>query len=254
MAVGTLSADIRQHVYNIYGFVRLADEIVDSFHDFDKVALLNEFEQELHRSLDRRISVNPILNAFQHTYHAFGIPIQQVEAFMKSMRADLDRTTYDTREAFEEYIYGSADVVGLMCLRVFVKGNQTAYNELEGRAMRLGSAFQKVNFLRDIASDSAGLSRSYFPNMKGELLTDVEKAEIIADVQQDFDAALSGIRLLPARSRFGVYLAYRYYLQLLRTLATSNVQEIYEHRQRVSDVHKLWLFIGSYVRNAVNLL
>jgi len=210
-AVKMLAPSIRQDIYNIYGFVRFADEIVDTFHDYDKEALFSQFENELSLALSQKISLNPILNSFQHTVNKYNIPQEMIDAFMKSMKLDLSKSEYKTTEEYQEYIYGSADVVGLMCLKVFVNGNDEKYNQLKDSAMRLGSAFQKVNFLRDLKADFEELSRTYFPNTDLNQLDEKSKQEIIADIESDFEAAYEGIKNLPLEAKFGVYTAYRYY-------------------------------------------
>uniref|UniRef100_UPI0030ECF7DA phytoene/squalene synthase family protein n=1 Tax=uncultured Flavobacterium sp. TaxID=165435 RepID=UPI0030ECF7DA len=204
-AVKMLAPCIRQDIYNIYGFVRFADEIVDSFHEYDKEFLFAKFEQDLADALQHKISLNPILNSFQHTVNMHNIPQEMIDAFMKSMKLDLTKSEYTTTEEYNEYIYGSADVVGLMCLKVFVKGNDEKYNELKDSAMRLGSAFQKVNFLRDLKADFEDLSRTYFPNTDLNHLDEKSKQEIIDDIESDFEAAYEGIKNLPLEAKFGVY-------------------------------------------------
>ncbi|EPR73362.1 Phytoene synthase [Winogradskyella psychrotolerans RS-3] len=215
MATKMLSHTIRQDIYNIYGFVRFADEIVDSFHDYDKEKLFNMFESDLEAALEHKISLNPILNAFQNTYHNYGIDKHLVDSFMKSMRLDLYKTDYLTNDEYKAYIYGSADVVGLMCLKVFVKGDNTKYDDLKDSAMSLGSAFQKVNFLRDLKEDFEDLSRTYFPNTDLNQLDEISKQTIITDIETDFANGLKGIKRLPIEARFGVFMAYRYYSKLL---------------------------------------
>ncbi|HAE72304.1 MAG TPA: phytoene synthase, partial [Flavobacteriaceae bacterium] len=193
LATKMLDISIRQDIYNIYGFVRFADEIVDSFHDYDKALLFERFEFDLANALRDKISLNPILNAFQHSFHKYDIPLELVTAFMKSMKMDLTKEAYITEEEYKEYIYGSADVVGLMCLKVFVKGNIDQYNDLKNSAMSLGSAFQKVNFLRDLKADFEGLNRTYFPNTNLNALDEEAKERIIKEIQEDFSNGLTGI-------------------------------------------------------------
>jgi phytoene/squalene synthetase len=229
MATKMLSNSIRQDIYNIYGFVRLADEIVDSFHDYDKEALFVQFEADLESALINKISLNPILNSFQHTYHTYAIDKDMVDAFMNSMRQDLHKTVYHTDEEYKNYIYGSADVVGLMCLKVFVKGDDERYEALKQTAMALGSAFQKVNFLRDLKADHDVLNRTYFPNTDLNNLDEVSKKAIIDDIEKDFAEGLSGIKQLPLEAKFGVFMAYRYYNQLLIKLKTTPALEINKH-------------------------
>ena len=254
MATKMLSNSIRQDIYNIYGFVRLADEIVDSFHDYDKKTLFIQFEADLEAALTNKISLNPILNSFQETYHNYGIDKEMVNAFMNSMRQDLHKTVYQTVEEYKNYIYGSADVVGLMCLKVFVKGDHKKYEKLKETAMALGSAFQKVNFLRDLKADHDELNRTYFPNTDLNNLDEASKKAIIDDIEKDFAEGLKGIRQLPLEAKFGVYMAYRYYNQLLVKLKTTPALEIKSTRIRVPDYKKVELLTRSYVKYQLNLL
>ncbi|ULC58687.1 phytoene/squalene synthase family protein [Flaviramulus sp. BrNp1-15] len=254
LATKMLYKSIRGDIYNIYGFVRFADEIVDSFHDYDKELLFNRFSEDLELALENKISLNPILNAFQHTYHKYGIEKDMVNAFMKSMRADLHKTTYLTEEEYEAYIYGSADVVGLMCLKVFLKGDKEKYNELKDTAMALGSAFQKVNFLRDLKADFEGLDRTYFPNTDLNNLDEQSKQDIIDDIESDFEKGLSGIKKLPIEAKFGVFMAYRYYRQLLKKLKKTPALQIKNSRIRVSNPKKIELLMRSYVKYQLNLM
>jgi phytoene synthase len=253
-AVKMLAPSIRQDIYNIYGFVRFADEIVDSFHDYDKELLFAQFENDLALALSQKISLNPILNSFQHTVHNYNIPNELIAAFMKSMKLDLHKTKYNTVEEYNEYIYGSADVVGLMCLKVFVNGNIEQYEELKHSAMRLGSAFQKVNFLRDLKADFEDLSRTYFPNTNLSELDEVSKQQIIAEIQADFDAGFEGIQKLPLEAKFGVYTAYRYYKKLLNKLQKTPSLEIKNTRIRVSDYQKVELLARCYVKYRLNII
>lgn len=247
LATRMLSKDIRPHIYNIYGFVRFADEIVDSFHDYSKEKLFNRFAEDLEGALEDKISLNPILNAFQHTYHTFEIPKELVDAFMKSMRLDLHKTEYLTSEEYKTYIYGSADVVGLMCLKVFLGGDQIAYDTLKTSAMALGSAFQKVNFLRDLKADYESLGRTYFPDANLEALDEVSKDAIIQEIDADFEAGFNGIKQLPRNARFGVYTAYRYYKRLLDRLKKTPPMEIKNKRIRVPNYEKAQLLAQSYI-------
>ena len=253
-AVRMLAPNIRQDIYNVYGFVRFADEIVDSFHDYDKVFLFDSFETDLKNALVQKISLNPILNAFQHTVHAYNIPNELIDAFMKSMKLDLEKKEYKTTEEYNEYIYGSADVVGLMCLKVFVNGNIEMYNKLKASAMRLGSAFQKVNFLRDLKADFEGLDRTYFPNTDLSKLDEKSKQEIISEIEADFKAGYDGIVNLPLEAKFGVYTAYVYYKKLLLKLKNTPSSEIKNTRIRVSDYQKASLLANCYVKYRLNLL
>lgn len=255
LATKMLSKSIREHIYNIYGFVRFADEIVDTFHDFDKEALLNKFEADYYTSKEQGISLNPILNSFVYTVNKFNISDDLVDAFLKSMRADLSKIEYTTEEEYKEYIYGSADVVGLMCLKVFVKGDEEKYNQLKAPAMRLGSAFQKVNFLRDLKADFEQLDRSYFPNVDLKRLNAESKEAIIKDIEADFeDAFKNGILQLPVEAKFGVYMAYRYYRKLLNKLKATPSSKIMDTRVRISNPMKINLLARSYVKYKLNLI
>lgn len=254
MASKMLADSIRQDIYNIYGFVRFADEIVDTFHNFDKKNLFERFEADLEVALIDKISLNPILNSFQHTYHKYNLEKHMVDSFMKSMRLDLSKTTYLTESEYKDYIYGSADVVGLMCLKVFVKGDNKKYNTLKSSAMSLGSAFQKVNFLRDLKADFDVLERTYFPNTDLNNLDEVAKQVIINDIESDFSKGLEGIKLLPLEAKFGVFMAYRYYNQLLKKLKKTPALDIKNTRVRVPNYKKVELLTRSYVKYQLNLL
>jgi len=254
LATKMLSNSIRQDIYNIYGFVRFADEIVDTFHDYDKKTLFSNFENDLKLSLENRISLNPILNSFQETYHKYGIEKHLVDSFMNSMRLDLHKSTYLSDDEYKAYIYGSADVVGLMCLKVFVKGDVLKYESLKDSAMSLGSAFQKVNFLRDLKADYEDLSRTYFPNTDLSKLDEVSKQEIISDIENDFTLGLQGIKQLPIEAKFGVFMAYRYYNQLLKKLKKTPALEIKSTRIRVPNYKKVELLTRSYVKYQLNLM
>lgn len=253
-AVKMLAPSIRQDIYNIYGFVRFADEIVDSFHNYNKEELFEKFEIELEDAIRNKISLNPILNSFQHTVNKHNISQDLIDAFMKSMKLDLVKQEYKTTEEYHEYIYGSADVVGLMCLMVFVNGDEKKYEELKASAMKLGSAFQKVNFLRDLKADFEGLNRTYFPNTDLNKLTESSKKEIIEDIEADFKMAYEGILRLPIEAKFGVYTAYRYYKRLLTRLKTTPSTEIKNARIRVPDYQKVELLARCYVKYRLNLL
>ena len=254
LAVNMLSTEIRKDIYNIYGFVRFADEIVDSFHDYNKEELFNEFEQDLKKAIDRKISMNPILNSFKHVVHQYNIEYHLIDAFMKSMRADLNVQDYDTVEAYEEYIYGSADVVGLMCLKVFVNGDKTQYNELKHSAEKLGSAFQKVNFLRDLKDDSELLNRTYFPHLEGQTINSTNKEIIIREIENDFAEAYEGIVKLPLEAKFGVYTAYVYYSKLLKKIKRTAAEELKQKRIRISNPVKVGLLAQSFVNYKLNLI
>jgi len=255
LATKMLSPKIRSAIYNIYGFVRFADEIVDSFHDYDKEMLLKRFEEDYYVALKEGISLNPILNSFVNTVKKYNISNDLVDAFLKSMKADLFKNEYITEDEYKAYIYGSADVVGLMCLKVFVNGNQQKYNELKNAAMRLGSAFQKVNFLRDLKDDYETLNRSYFPNVNIKELDSNSKEVIIKDIEADFDYAYkNGILKLPVDAQFGVYMAYRYYSRLLKKLKKLPFSEIMDARIRISNTMKINLLARSYVKYKLNLI
>lgn len=254
LATRMLGPSIRQDIHNIYGFVRFADEIVDSFHDYDKEKLFDRFENELNQSLEDGISLNPILNSFQHSVHKYNINRELIYTFMNSMRQDLTKTVYTTEKEFNEYIYGSADVVGLMCLQVFVKGDQEKYNQLKESAMNLGSAFQKVNFLRDLKEDHDNLSRTYFPNVNLDSLDEISKDKIIEEIEINFTKAYQGILLLPHDARLGVFIAYRYYKRLLKKLEKTPAAKIKHTRIRVPNVEKIGLLTGSYVKYQLNLV
>lgn len=253
-AVKMLAPSIRHDIYNIYGFVRFADEIVDSFHDYDKEVLFKMFEEDLEAALDKKISLNPILNAFQNTVHNHNIPYELIESFMKSMKLDLTKKNYLNESEYKDYIYGSADVVGLMCLKIFVKGNDAQYNSLKQSAMRLGSAFQKVNFLRDLKADFEGLNRTYFPNTDLTKLDEFSKNEIIKEIEADFKAGYEGIVNLPAEAKFGVYTAYVYYKKLLVKLKNTPSEEIKNARISVPNYQKVSLLANCYVKYRLNLL
>lgn len=253
-ATKMLAPVIRQDIYNIYGFVRFADEIVDSFHDFNKAVLFDRFEQDLEYALKDKISLNPILNAFQETVHKYDIDPDHIGSFMKSMRLDLTKSDYLTDHEYKEYIYGSADVVGLMCLTVFVQGDKAQYESLKESAMSLGSAFQKVNFLRDLKADFEGLSRTYFPNTNLLELDEISKRRIIAEIEEDFSKGLAGINKLPVEAKFGVYTAYRYYRKLLTKLKKVPSAEIKNTRVRIPDYVKASLLARSYVKYRLNLI
>jgi phytoene/squalene synthetase len=253
MATKMLHISIRPHIYNIYGFVRSADEIVDSFHKYPKKDLLDRFEEDLYLSLDQKISLNPILNSFQQTVNEFKIDRKLIAAFMKSMRWDLDKKVYKTEEEYKAYIYGSADVVGLMCLKVFVKGDDAQYNKLKPSAMALGSAFQKVNFLRDLKDDFQDLNRTYFPSVNFNQFDESSKSSIIAEIERDFELALTGIFKLPMEAQFGVYTAYKYYTKLLKKLKNTPSVNIQNTRIRVPNYQKMSVFASSYLKYRFNL-
>jgi phytoene/squalene synthetase len=254
LAVYMLSPNIRDAIYSIYGFVRFADEIVDSFHGYDKELLINDFEEEYYKAMDRGISLNPILNSFQKTVKQYNISDDLVQSFLKSMKLDLVKSDYHTKEEYDEYIYGSADVVGLMCLKVFVGGNVQRYDQLKDEAMRLGSAFQKVNFLRDLKDDNLVLNRDYFPGVNLNSFDDDSKKMIIAEIEEDFRIAYQGITKLPMEAKFGVYTAYVYYKKLLKKLENTPYHEIGTARIRVSNYTKFGLLAKSFVSYKLKLV
>ena len=254
MATKLLGNSIRPHIYNIYGFVRFADEIVDTFHNYPKELLLGNFERDLHEALTHKISLNPILNSFQYTVNKFNIGTDLIEAFLKSMRQDLHKQVYETQAEYKEYIYGSADVVGLMCLKVFVDGKDEIYESLKPAAMALGSAFQKVNFLRDLNADFETLDRTYFPNVDLNSFQELDKMDIINEIEADFEMALTGIFKLPEEARFGVYTAYKYYFKLLQKLKRTPSLQIKNARIRVPNYQKMGVLAQSYFKYHLNLL
>lgn len=254
LASRMLGPSIRQDIHNIYGFVRFADEIVDTFHEYDKRTLLDRFEEDLKRAIEDKISLNPILNSFQETVNKYDITPDMYGAFIHSMRLDLDKSVYLTDEEYRNYIYGSADVVGLMSLKVFVKGDQEKYEDLKADAMRLGSAFQKVNFLRDLKADLDMLDRSYFPNTNLHDLSEEDKARLIEEIKADFDAGLKGIKRLPIEAKLGVYTAYTYYRRLLTRLERTPSKEIRNARIRVPNYEKIFLLSKGYVTYRLKLI
>jgi len=254
LATKMLSKSIRQDIYNIYGFVRFADEIVDTFHDYNKRELLERFIDELNYSLRNKISSNPILNSFQNTVNKYNIDYELINSFLKSMKMDLKKMKYNSEKEYKEYIYGSADVVGLMCLKVFLDGNEKYYQKLKPSAMALGSAFQKVNFLRDLNADFHELNRTYFPNLDFKNFNDDSKKLILNDIENDFRNALIGIQKLPNNSKFGVYAAYKYYKRLLKKLKKTSFIRIKNERIRVPNYQKVDVLARSYVRYRLNIL
>ncbi len=253
LGIKTLHKDLRLPIYAIYGFVRYADEIVDTFHDHDKEKLLAEFKSDTYQAIKEKISLNPVLHSFQWVVNKYTIEHELIEAFLKSMEMDLTKETYSI-DQYEEYIYGSAEVIGLMCLHVFCQGDKKQYNELKEPARSLGAAFQKVNFLRDIKSDYDERGRVYFPKVDFNAFTQHDKAEIEADIHADFDAALEGIRNLPQGARGGVYLAYVYYRKLFRKIQQTPSKRILQERIRVPDFMKLLLLTKTLLLNKLNAI
>lgn len=254
LAVHMLAPSIREAIYSIYGFVRFADEIVDSFHEYDKEYLINDFEKEYYKAMEMGISLNPILNSFQQTVKQYHITDDLIQAFLKSMKLDLIKSTYETQTEYEDYIYGSADVVGLMCLKVFVSGKEQKYEQLKNEAMRLGSAFQKVNFLRDLKDDNLVLNRNYFPGIDLKSFDENAKNEIIDEIEEDFRIAYQGIVKLPMEAKFGVYTAFIYYKKLLKKLKNTPYYEIGNSRIRVSNYTKAGLLAQSFVTYKLKLV
>ena len=248
-AVSFLDSGIRDAIHSIYGFVRLADEIVDTFHDYDKNYLLDRFEKDYYDAMGKGISLNPALNSFVITVKKYKIPDELIRAFLRSMKLDLYKSDHATKEETSEYIYGSAEVVGLMCLKVFTDGNEKLYNELIEPARRLGAAFQKVNFLRDIKNDTENLNRRYFHNMTARELNENVKKEIIKEIEGDFEASKAGIKKLPSNSRLGVLIAYYYYKRLLIKIKHTRAEKLLESRIRVPDFNKLLLLIKAWLIN-----
>ena len=254
MGTSLLGNKVKRHIYNIYGFVRFADEIVDSFHKFNKKDLLDKFENDLFYAIENKISLNPILNSFQFTVNENNIEIELINSFMKSMRLDLNKSLYKTESEYKKYVYGSADVVGLMCLKVFVKGDIKKYNQLKASAMALGSAFQKVNFLRDLKTDSEVLKRNYFPNVNVSNFDEKTKQKIIVEIESDFKNALEGINKLPDDSRLGVYTAYKYYNKLLLKLKRTPSLNIKKIRIRIPNYQKIGVLAKSYLKFHLKLI
>lgn len=247
-AIRLLHRDLQQPVFNIYGFVRFADEIVDTFHGHDKQALLLQFRQETFEAIGRGISLNPILNSFQQTVNRYHIDHQLVHAFFRSMESDLTQNSYD-RQGYEAYIYGSAEVVGLMCLCVFCEGNRSLYEKLKQPAQALGASFQKVNFLRDIKADFEDLSRIYFPGCDFRDFTESDKRQIQNEIEADFREAYKGILHLPIKAKFGVYVAYKYYYSLFKKIKQTEPRYILQKRIRISNYHKAYIVLRASVKN-----
>jgi phytoene/squalene synthetase len=252
-AIKLLHQDLRGPIFNIYGFVRFADEIVDTFHQFNKAELLIEFKKDTYLAIERGISLNPILHSFQLTVNKFGISHELIEAFFVSMEMDLDKTSYNS-QGYKQYIYGSAEVVGLMCLYVFCEGDQSRYDELKPGAQSLGAAFQKVNFLRDVKADYEQLSRTYFPEVDFNNFTPSMKKQIEEDIAIDFTAAYDAILNLPVKARFGVYVAYKYYLSLFKKIKKSNPSNILEQRIRIPNYGKAFIVAKAGLRSQLNIL
>lgn len=248
-----LHKSLRKSIYNIYGFVRFADEIVDSFHDYDKYTLFNKFKDDAFFAIENKISLNPILNSFQETVNTYSIDLLLINNFLDSMEMDLSERSYN-KENYNDYIHGSAEVVGLMCLKVFVNGDEQLYNKLKPTAMSLGSAFQKINFLRDANIDYSLLGRSYFPGVQMDSFSQSDKIKIEKDIEKDFKDALVGIKMLPSSSRGGVYLSYLYYYHLFKKIKHLSPTRILEDRIRIPNLEKLALMFKASLKNQLNLI
>ncbi len=248
-----LNKSMKKHIYSIYGYVRFADEIVDSFHDQDKEWLLDNFKKQTYDALERGISLNPIINSFQDTVREYDISTELIDSFLHSMRMDINKQEYDA-EKYEQYIYGSAEVVGLMCLKVFTSGNKEQYEELKFGAQKLGSAFQKINFLRDLNADFNHLGRIYFPGVDMTEFNDTIKQEIERDIEIDFKEGFKGILALPKEARFGTYLAYVYYFNLFKKIKNTSAKRVLEERIRIPNRNKYGLLLSSYFKHSFNLL
>lgn len=253
LGVRFLAKEFRDPIHAVYGFVRFADEIVDTFHDYNKAELMARFREDTSRAIEDRISLNPILNSFQHAYHVNNMTWDLVDTFLRSMEMDLEDVHYTT-ESYETYILGSAEVVGLMCLHVFVEGDLDAFAKLKPYAMRLGAAFQKINFLRDLQADFEGLGRTYFPGVNPEQFDEIAKTAIEKEIDADFKEAYKGILMLPKDARFGVYVAYVYYYRLFRKIKSLPSNRVLEERIRIPNQSKYALFVKSYVQHSFNLL
>jgi len=253
LGISFLYRDIQKPIYSIYGFVRFADEIVDSFHGFDKANLLAEFKVETYKAIAQGISLNPILNSFQWAVNKYDIPLDLIETFLHSMEMDLEKQEYNQQQ-YEEYILGSAEVVGLMCLKIFVEGNDQEYERLKPAAMKLGSAFQKINFLRDLKADYHELGRVYFPGIEMQEFNATVKKQIETDIEKDFQAGYEGIIQLPKKARFGVYMAYKYYFKLFNKIRLMPAQTILHERIRIPNYRKVRILLTSYLRHNLNLL
>ncbi|MBM3439577.1 MAG: phytoene/squalene synthase family protein [Bacteroidetes bacterium] len=252
-AIRLLHEELRQPIYNIYGFVRFADEIVDTFHEHNKNELLADFKRETYDAIERGISLNPILHSFQLTVNHYKIDHNLIEAFFRSMEMDLNKFSYN-QEGYEEYIYGSAEVVGLMCLYVFLNGDEEKYQTLKPYAQSLGAAFQKVNFLRDLRADFKQLNRTYFPGLDFSRFSEADKISIEQDIQKDFDQAYAGILQLPLKARFGVYVAYKYYLSLFKKIKRLEPDTIMEQRIRIPSYGKAMILVRAGIRSQLNIL
>lgn len=251
LGISLLHKTLHKPIYSIYGFVRFADEIVDSFHGFDKENLLADFKKQTYEAIASKISLNPILNSFQWVVNTYNIPLELIETFLHSMEMDLEKQVYSKAE-YDKYILGSAEVVGLMCLCVFVDGKKESYEELRPAAMKLGSAFQKINFLRDLSTDFQELGRTYFPGLSMEEFNAQIKSSIEADIELDFKAGFEGIKGLPKNARLGVYLAYRYYFKLFKKIKATSIEKILKERIRIPNTKKISILMSAYIKNQMN--
>lgn len=253
LGISFLDKEIQKPIYAIYGFVRFADEIVDTFHGYDKEKLLADFKVQTYEAIAAGISLNPILNSFQWAVNRYQISAELIDTFLDSMEMDLQKQTYDQGK-YETYILGSAEVVGLMCLKVFVEGDQVQYEQLKPYAMKLGAAFQKINFLRDLKADYQELGRTYFPGINLAQFNNAIKKEIEADIALDFQMGYEGILLLPRKARFGVYMAYKYYFKLFKKIKSTPAEMVLNERIRIPNYRKMRILLTSYVRHNLNLL
>lgn len=253
LGILSLNKKFRDPIYGIYGFVRFADEIVDTFHTHQKQELLARFEEDTYRAIQEKISLNPILHSFQMVVNTYGIEKDLIAQFLTSMKMDLQQKDYE-QQSFESYILGSAEVVGLMCLRVFTEGNEDFYERLKPQAMKLGAAFQKINFLRDLKADYFSLGRAYFPGFELDKFNEQKKKQIELDIEEDFKAGLAGIKELPYGARFGVYVAYVYYYALFTKIQSLSASKILSERIRIPDFRKYMLIVRCYFKHTLNLI
>ena len=253
LAIKCLDPSIRNPICAIYGFVRFADEIVDTFHEYDKAVLLERFKNDTYLAIEEKISLNPILNSFQHAVNRYNIDIELIDQFLYSMEMDLTETHHD-QSSYETYILGSAEVVGLMCLKVFCSGDKCEYDKLKPYAMKLGSAFQKINFLRDLNADFNGMGRTYFPGLNMQQFDESSKAQIEADIEHDFKEGFKGIKMLPRSAKFGVYLAYVYYYSLFKKIKRTPSRNVIAQRIRIPNQKKATILFYSYVKHRLNLI
>ncbi|WP_419700950.1 phytoene/squalene synthase family protein [Mucilaginibacter sp. NFX135] len=253
LGIKAFDKELRYPIYAIYGFVRYADEIVDTFHEHDKLTLLNDFRKETFKAIQEKISLNPVIHSFQQVVNRYGIETRLIDAFLRSMEMDLDKKVYDPA-CYETYIYGSAETVGLMCLRVFTNNNEAQYQSLLSQARSLGAAFQKVNFLRDIQADYQERGRTYFPGIDFNNFTEQDKHRIEAEIKNDFDNAFEGVKQLPPGTRLGVYIAYTYYLKLFKKISYTPANVILQKRIRISDVRKMGLYVKAVLQQKLNVI